>query len=117
MDFLTKHLSVFNGSNGRRFVRHLLGVIGMCCSVSVLADPLSDTEINLEPFALIGNGSTVVMDEELSIISGKGAFEENNEKLAVILWDEGRNGDRRPSNHEASSAQNFQAVNLTINHK
>jgi hypothetical protein len=117
MHWLTKHLPVFNGLHERKFIRHVLGVIGMCCSVSVLADPLSFREMNFDSFALICNDSAIVMDEELSTISGKGAVEENNDKLAVILWDEGRNGDRRPSNHGVDSHQNLQVVNLTVNRR
>ncbi|MDO9052009.1 MAG: hypothetical protein Q7U70_11035 [Methylotenera sp.] len=125
MDWLTKHQSVNNGLNGLRFVGCMLGVIGMCCSTSALADPLSGLVEDSESLSLIGNQTTgnqakSMTDIDLSVISGKGGIAANlgdNERLAVILWDERGGGNPRTTNNEVGERQGFQNVNLTINQR
>ncbi|MDO9366513.1 MAG: hypothetical protein Q7T58_09305 [Methylotenera sp.] len=125
MDWLTKHQSVNNGLNGLRFVGCMLGVIGMCCSTSALADPLSGLVEDLESLSLISNQTTgnqaePMTDIDLSVISGKGGIAENlgdNERLAVILWDERGSDNQRTTNNDVSGRHGFQNVNLTINQR
>jgi hypothetical protein len=130
MGWLTKHQSVNNGLNGLRFVGCMLGVIGMCCSTSALADPLSGLVEDLDVLSLMSNQATEhqvepMTDIDLSVISGKGGIAANciaenfgdNEKLAVILWDERGSGNRRTATNDVSGRQNFQNVNLTVNQR
>lgn len=125
MNWLTKHQSVNNGLNGLRFVGCMLGVIGMCCSTSALADPLFGLVEDLDALSLMSNQATEnqaepMTDVDLSVISGKGGIAANlcdNEKLAVILWDERGSGNRRTANNDVSGRQNFQNVNLTVNQR
>ncbi len=125
MNWLTKHQSVDNGLNGLRFVGCMLGVIGMCCSTSALADPLSGLVENSESLPLFSNQATEnqaepMTDIDLSVISGKGGIAANlegNERLAVILWDERGGGNRRATNNDVSGHQDFQNVNMTINQR
>lgn len=125
MNWLTKHQSVDNGLNGLRFVGCMLGVIGMCCSTSALADPLSGLVEDLDALSLMSNQATEhqaepMTDIDLSVISGKGGIAANlegNERLAVILWDERGGGNRRATNNDVSGHQDFQNVNMTINQR
>ncbi len=125
MNWLTKHQSVDSGLNGLRFVGCMLGVIGMCCSTFALADPLSGLVEDLDALSLISNQAMEnqaepMTDNDLSIISGKGGIAANlgdNEKLAVILWDERGSDNRRTANNDVSGRQNFQNVNLTVNQR
>ena len=116
---LTKHLSVDNGSNVLRFVCCMLGLIGMCCSFTALADPLSGSVEELaEPLALLDDQDKTMTDIDLSVINGKGwelTTLDGNERLAVILWDERGNDNRPTINSNASAGQSGQSVLVTYN--
>ncbi|MDP2101301.1 MAG: hypothetical protein Q8J59_08770 [Methylotenera sp.] len=64
-----------------------------------------------------GDQAKSMTDIDLSVISGKGGIAANlgdNERLAVILWDERGGGNPRTTNNEVGERQGFQNVNLTI---
>ncbi|OIQ91133.1 hypothetical protein GALL_269300 [mine drainage metagenome] len=132
MHWLTKHSPTKNGLYGRKFVVSMLGVIGICCSLSALADPLQESGVDADISALtdglLDSHTKAITDADLSFISGKGGVLEkidDGNRLAVILWDEGGTIKRRTTNNTMDSSQNsigsssnnLQAVTLTVNRK
>jgi len=120
MNWLTKLLSVNSGTYRPQFVAHVFGVIGMCCSVSVLADQLVGSFVEPETSAWMDSRTEAMSDADLSVINGKGVAPTNldgNNKIAVILWDERGNSNRRGTGHDVDSRQNFQSVSLTVNNQ
>lgn len=127
MNWLTKHSPARNRLYEQKFVVSMLGVIGMCCALSALADPLKGYEAEIERLGLSEKGTEITADVDLSMISGKGGVIntlENGSKLAVILWDEGGSTKRCMSgqcigkaDESMLSGRNSKTITWTVNQK
>ncbi|WP_036301299.1 hypothetical protein [Methylotenera sp. L2L1] len=89
-------------------------VIAVFCSSSLAF--AGATEITSEPNELnwLGDDTVTIDDTDLSSINGKGAEVtalDSDSKLAIILWDEGRQGNKGGTHHEMSSRP---VITLTV---
>jgi len=89
-------------------------VIAVLCSSSLAF--AGAAEISSEPNELnwLGDDTVTIDDTDLSSINGKGAEAtalDSESKLAIILWDEGRQGNKGSTNHEISSRP---VITLTV---
>jgi hypothetical protein len=119
MYWITKLIAAKSGAYKPLLGGCMLGIVGICFSLSALADPGSDSEM----IAWISEHSEIISDTDLSAIKGKGGSAiklDGAEKPAVILWDERGNTDRRgagyrSTSYEVNGGQNYQSVTLTVN--
>jgi len=98
-------------------IRLVLVIAVLCSSSLAFAGTFADaTEMTSEPDAFNGldDDAAMIDDTDLSLINGKGAEAtalEGDSKLAIILWDEGRQGNKGGTNHAMSSPS---VITLTV---
>lgn len=112
MGRLARFLSSSTGC--ARYLIHLPGIIAVCYSVPVFADGA------MEPgyIAAMFVQSEPVSDGELSRISGKSNTAVlDDERVAVILWDERGSGSRRDTVRVVNGNPGVQGITLTVTRK
>jgi len=98
-------------------IRLVLVIAVLCSSSLAFAGTFAGaTEMTSEPDAFNGldDDAAMIGDTDLSLINGKGAEAtalEGDSKLAIILWDEGRQGNKGGTNHAMSSPP---VITLTV---
>jgi len=98
-------------------IRLVLVISVLCSSSLAFAGTFAGaTEMTSEPDAFNGldDDAAMIDDTDLSLINGKGAEAtslEGDSKLAIILWDEGRQGNKGGTNHAMSSPS---VITLTV---
>lgn len=116
MNWLTKFITAHDCRYQTRLLGLVFGVVVLCCSSFVFADEFNNT-VEFDDLAWIDDYTEAVNDVDLSFINGKGTTEAplgDSGKLAIILWDERGNDNKRGTNHDVSSQP---LVNLTVIHK
>jgi hypothetical protein len=95
----------------------MIAISAMCFSALIFADQSFESMSDLE--YLIDHKETI-NDGHLSIIKGKGVEKTKlyeNDRLAVILWDERGNDNHRNVNNDVGGHNNIQDVKLIINQR
>jgi len=123
MYWVSKRLSNDEGQHQNHYphcieiIRLVLVIAVLCSSSLAFAGTFTDaTEMISEPdaFNVLGDDAAMMNDTDLSLINGKGAEAsalEGDSKLAIILWDEGRQGNKGSTNHAMSSPP---VITLTV---
>lgn len=119
MNWLSRQLSKYKCGplNNYQYLAYSLGrvfvIVVLSNSSIALAEPV-DIAPESNPLNWLDDDSAIVEDANLSSISGKGVEAttlENDSKLAIILWDEGRQGNKGGTNHAMSSPS---VITLTV---
>ena len=112
MSSLARLLSSF-ASCTRRWT-HVLGILSVCCSTPAFADGVMEPDYVAAMFV----ESKSVSDSELSRIKGKSNTAVlDDERLAVILWDERGSGNRRDTVRLVNGNPGAQSITLTVTRK
>jgi hypothetical protein len=103
--------------------QHLVELLGrifviavLCSSSLAIAGPVDNASYS-ETLNWLEDDNTTIDDDALLSINGKGAETtrlESDSKFAIILWDEGSQGNKGNTNHEMSSSP---VITLTVIHK
>ncbi len=116
MNELSELRSTQHGNLKTRTISWLLGIITLCCYGLAVADTL-DLVHEYDETAWTSAQTAPLEDSDLAFVIGKGAEEHSLDaegKLAIILWDERGNDERRSTSHDMN---NRPAINLTVVHK
>lgn len=118
---LTKLSALCHGKSQLRLLSSVCGAFVFCSSTLVFADslvePADSGDMAWTDSFNMGSYTEVLEDNDLSFVSGKGAEDHvlgMDGKVAVILWDERGDDNRRGTNHDIGSRS---VVNLTVIHK
>lgn len=126
MNGFSKAQVVSNSRRQLRCIGFVYGVVSLCFTCSVFAESaVTDDASAINSFGLgslpeITAHAEVIEDIGLSAITGMGAEAEkleSNDNLAVLLWDERGNGNKRTGSNAVDGSQNYQAINLTVNRR
>lgn len=114
MEFFSRLKNINKELNRFHLVPCLLAIAAMSISTQSFADMSLESISNLEHLV---EHKEAIDDADLSSIKGKGSAEVKlyeNDRLAVILWDERGNDNHRTLNIDAGGRHNIQDVKLTI---
>lgn len=118
MHCLTKLSALYHQKSLLRLLSKTFGAVIFCSSTLVFADSLVEPSDSGEMSWEDNSSYTEVLeDADLSFVSGKGAEDHvlgMDGKVAVILWDERGDDNRRGTNHDIGGRS---VVNLTVIHK